>query len=178
MQLYQVQPEALSLESDQHFYLGTREAYVKEYLVYWKYYWGDTGCDAPGQFRWACANKRFYNAIKPGDALWVVVQGGPDHPGEWRLLERTVVSQKSIDPEGDVGYGRFAFEGDSDASERFRPDELPDFTPVLQSLQFFTGKHIELEGSRIGQALQTPRRLADGDPERIRHYLAGVASHV
>lgn len=137
---------------------------MKEYLVYWKYYWDDTEGDAPGQFRWASANERFYDAIEPGDALWVVIRGGPDHPGEWRLLERNVVSQKSIDTDGDDGYGRFTFEGDADTSERFRPGEFPDFTPVLQSLQFSTGKRIELQGSLIGRALQSPRRLADDDP--------------
>ena len=57
---------------------------MKEYLVYWKYYSNDK-LDAPGQFRWACANERFYNAIEPGDVLWVVIAGGPGHPGEWRL---------------------------------------------------------------------------------------------
>ena len=86
------------------------------------------------------------------------------------------MSRKAIDHKGDNAYGRFTFEGDADASERFRPDQLPDFTPVLQSLGLFTGKRIELEGSLIGRALQSPRRLAAGDPERIRGYLAAVAS--
>lgn len=177
MQLYQVQPAALPLESEEPAVVRTREVYVKEYLVYWKYYWNDEP-DAPGQFRWACANERFYDAIDAGDVLWVVIAGGPDHPGEWRLLERTVVSQKSIDIKGDEGYGRYTFEGDAATSERFRPDGLPDFTPVLQSLQFFSGKRIELEGPLIGRALQSPRRLAAGDPQRIRNYLTGVAADV
>lgn len=145
---------------------------MREYLVYWKYRWDDE-LDLPGQFGWASASKRFYDGVGRGDALWVVVPGGPDHPDEWRVLERIVVSRKDIDPEGDDNYGRYIFKGDPKKSERFHPDRLPDFTPVLKSLDFASGKRIGLDGALIGRALQTQRPLADADPPRIRRYVKG-----
>jgi hypothetical protein len=146
---------------------------MKEYLVYWKYYWSDEP-DEPGYFGWACANERLYDAVEPGDVFWVVVTGGPKHLGEWRLLERIVVKSKRDAPDEDVGYGRFIFEGDAKQTERFRPAALPDFAPVLRSLEFHSGKAIELDGSLIGRAIQSPRRLAPADSKRIRQYLAAA----
>ncbi len=142
---------------------------MNEYLVYWKHYWSSDH-DPPGLFHWACRNARLWEAVAPGDALWVVVPGGSRRLGEWRLLERIVVRRKEHVP-NDSEYGPFHFVGVPKLSRRFNPRAQSDFTPVLRSLRFATGKSISLDGALIGRAIQTARRLDSSDPDRMWRFV-------
>ena len=46
----------------------------------------------------------------------------------------------------------------------------PDFAPMLQKFQFGSGKKITLKGRKIGQALQSARRLAGVDIDLLEKY--------
>jgi hypothetical protein len=137
-------------------------------LVYWKSYWTDIKetPDAVNE-HWYNDNKRFYKQIKPGDSLWVVVSGGPEHPDEWRLLQRIyVIRKKPIASK----YGGYDVIGDPKQGKHFRVASQPDFTSMLHKLEFISGKKIRAAGRLIGQALQTFRPLSDKDVVLLRAY--------
>src|SRR5437868_3793750 len=70
---------------------------MPDYLMYWKYFWQDIEGD-PDSFndRWHTRNESFFDQVRLGDSLWVVVSGGLNYPDEWRLLQRIVVQEKFV----------------------------------------------------------------------------------
>jgi hypothetical protein len=73
---------------------------------------------------------------------------------------------------------RYRFVGDSDSHEVFDPRAASDFTPILISLGFVSDRPIRLSGRRIGQAIQTPRELAEHDARALSIYAKGLPRRV
>ncbi len=142
---------------------------MTDYLVYWQSFWNDVDDPAEVVHDWYTKNETFYNQIERGDNLWVVVSGGQDSPGEWRLLQRIYVASR--DPHLQQSqYGPYHVIGDEQQGKVFDPSLQPDFAPLLKKLRFASGNRITLSGGQIGQALQSIRRLSDSDVVLLREY--------
>jgi hypothetical protein len=141
---------------------------MADFLAYWKDYWRDIAKDTHAvNHYWHTANKSFFDKAQRGDVLWVVVSAGKRHPHQWRLIQRLVVRSKRINR----GAKRpFQIVGSRKRTETFAIAAQPDFTGVLRTLQFSTGKKIRAKGRAIGNTLQTLRRLTAGDAEQLEKY--------
>lgn len=146
---------------------------MSDYLIYWKEFWSDVAGDAsaPIAFDWHTARKSFFRDVEENDCLWVVVTGGKSHPHEWRLLERLIVRTKRRNEE----YERpFEIVGNDWASQRFDTENQADFGPLLQKLDFASGKKLLVSGAAIGNALQAIRRLAPSDVALLIKYSGSI----
>ncbi|CAG1770147.1 hypothetical protein BAC2_00847 [uncultured bacterium] len=133
---------------------------MTDYLAYWKNYKDDADSPADVSRNWRTKLKWFYTCVETNDHLWVVISGGHDDPSEWQLLQQICVKTREIEKSR---YGKYHIIGDKKRSQVFDPKVQPDFALVLKKLDFASGKKIALEGKRIGQAIQTIRRLSDSD---------------
>ncbi len=144
---------------------------MANYIVYWKTYWQDMvdnpwpGCD------WHTRSKAFYDAVRKGDSIWVVVSGESSASDEWRLLSYIAVagSEKSKEP---TRWGRYRFAGNKKLCKIYDIKLQPDFTAILWALKFQSGKRIRTLGRKIGQALQSRgfRSLAESDAILLNDY--------
>jgi 5-methylcytosine-specific restriction endonuclease McrA len=141
-------------------------------LLYWKYFRTDFERDPTSlNCEWNSGNRNLLTYVNKGDTLWVVVSGGTDYPGEWRLLQQIVVMDVKDDAKAQRA-GRFRYHaiGDPSRSPIYCFDLQGDLTPVLRKLQFTGGKPIQQEGALIGRALQSIRRLTPADASRLQKH--------
>lgn len=145
---------------------------MSDCLVYWKYYWDDVLKYGPQLVteHWHTHYKGFFDKVEPGNNLWVVTTSGPNYPEEWRLLESLRIHRLDIDP--DPQYGKYHAFGDISKSFFYSLDDQKDFTPILHSLNFRSGKKIPrvIRGRNIGNFLQSIRTLSRGDIVTLRDY--------
>lgn len=148
---------------------------MSNYLLYWKYFWGDIA-DEPTALNelWHTAQESFWDKVAQGDSLWVVVSGGERFPDEWRLLQRIVVQKKFTNFSFDRPYGII---GDAIESQRFEVSTQSDFTPLLQRLEFVSGKNITASGRAIGNAIQKIRPLSEADGLLLEEYARNLERH-
>lgn len=148
---------------------------MSNYLLYWKYFWGDIAenPDALNEL-WHTKQESFWYKVKPDDNLWVVVSGGERFPDEWRLLQRIVVQEKFTNFTYERPYGII---GDAARSQRFEVSTQSDFTPLLQELEFVSGKKLTVSGRAIGNALQTIRPLSEADGLLLEEYVRNLERH-
>lgn len=149
-----------------------KEEHVTHYLVYWHTYWQDeengTAQVTPA---WYTDNRKFYDRVEKKDNLWVVVNGGKKAPGEWRLIQRFILSK--VNPsQVESGWGRYEIIGYRKGNQVFDIEQQPDFTAILWMLEFSTGNHINYLGRKIGQSLQThgQRVLTESDVVLLEKY--------
>ena len=142
---------------------------MANYLVYWKGFWDDVDDVINVENDWSTRNQSLYNKVKSGDNLWVVVSGGPSHQNEWGLLQRIVVDAANPKPQRSK-YGSFHIIGDTEKSQVFDPDSQGDFSALLNKLQFDPAKPIVFEGRKIGQSIQSPRKLTEKDVILLTKY--------
>jgi hypothetical protein len=141
---------------------------MADWLVYWKTYWEKLADPSEVTANWNSSYDPLYQKAGPGDVIWVVVSGGPGNENEWRLLECfTVRTKKTNDT---AAEHRYRFVGDGDSHEVFDPSPPSDLTPILTSLDFASDRPIRYSGRKIGQALQTPRKLAAHDARTLSVY--------
>lgn len=111
----------------------------------------------------------FFQQVAPGDSLWVVVSGGPEHPGEWKLLQRIVIRERRH--ENPKEYARpYQVIGDSQLSERYDINAQTDITDFLHKLAFVSGKRIAASGKAIGLSLQAIRPLSQPGIKLFEQY--------
>lgn len=148
---------------------------MSNYLLYWKYFWGDIA-DEPTALNelWHTAQESFWYKVEQGDSLWVVVSGGGQFSDEWRLLQRIVVQEKFYNQNVDRKYGII---GDAAKSQRFEVSTQSDLTPLLQELEFVSGKKLIVSGRAIGNALQTIRPLSEADGLLLEEYIRNLERH-
>lgn len=148
---------------------------MSNYLLYWKYFWDDVA-DNPTAINelWHTKQKSFWNKVEPSDSLWVVVSGGEQSPEEWRLLQRIVVKEKFANLTYDRPYG---IVGDATKSQRFELSTQGDLTPLLQQLEFVSGKQLTVSGRAIGNALQSIRPLSEADGLLLEEYAQNLEHH-
>ena len=143
---------------------------MTDFLVYWKDYWRDTRENPNAIDRyWHTANETFFDEARPGASLWVVVSGGKDDPGEWRLLQRIVIRAKA---ENNDEKRPYEIIGNRRRSQVFDMNAEPDLAPLLRKLEFRTGKKITARGNAIGNTLQTARPLTPSDVVLLEDYSA------
>jgi hypothetical protein len=141
-------------------------------LVYWKYFRDEAYEDEANAFtqHWFTRSPYFFDQIKPGNNLWVVVSGGREFPQEWRLLQRILV--RALKPERtDRPYHAI---GDTKKSQIFDIRKQKDLAPFLRKLKFASGVRITAKGKLIGRSLQSIRPLAEEDVELLENYTRGL----
>ena len=148
---------------------------MSNYLLYWKYFWGDIA-DDPNALNelWHTKQDSFWYKVEPNDNLWVVISGGEHFPDEWRLLQRIVVQEKFTNFSYERPYGII---GDAATSQRFEVSTQTDLTPLLQELEFVSGRKLTVSGRAIGNALQTIRPLSDADGLLLEEYARSLERH-
>lgn len=148
---------------------------MSNYLLYWKYFWDDIAEDPTALNElWHTKQDSFWYKVEPNDSLWVVVSGGERFSDEWRLLQRIVVQEKFTNFTYDRPY---AIIGDAAKSQRFEVSTQTDFTPLLQQLEFVSGKKLIVSGRAIGNALQTIRPLSESDGLLLEEYSRNLDRH-
>ncbi len=141
---------------------------MSDCLVYWKVYWKESLEQRRNpHFEWHTNDKHFHNKLSVGDSLWVVTTGGTNYPYEWRLLMRIVVRQ--LDTE-QSSYGRYHAVGDVSKSQHFDIQSQGDLTPILQGLEFLSGKKIRGSGRKIGNEIQAIRPLSADGSSTLKNY--------
>lgn len=138
-------------------------------LVYWKEFWEDMKEGLEWGTDYYTRSPYFFNQITPGDSLWVIVSGGPAHPGEWRLLQRIVVKELKFNASD---FRPYSVVGAPRKAQSFDINSQPDVTPLLLKLEFRSGRKLRVEGSAIGNALQAIRPLTDSDSTLLREFAA------
>jgi hypothetical protein len=106
--------------------------------------------------------------------LWVVVSGGERSPDEWRLLQCIVVQEKFTNFTYERPYGII---GDAAKSQRFEVSTQSDLTPLLQELEFVSGRKLTVRGRAIGNALQTIRPLSEANGMLLEEYSQSLERH-
>ena len=145
---------------------------MADYLVYWQQYWQDSqDLNANPSKDWSTDSKVLHKTVKQGDCLWVVVSGGIEYPGQWRLREQIRVAYPYPKQEKSK-WGKYHIIGNKRRSRIFSIESQPDFAAILLLLQFASGKRIQVLGKRIGQTLQTHgfRKLSDTDATLLEEY--------
>jgi 5-methylcytosine-specific restriction enzyme A len=129
-------------------------------LAYWRWdnYIRDT--DGGADFHFNSNQKRLHSEIEIGERLWLV--GGRQDAGgiQYVLLACLQVSAKALNASG-YKYGKYRLWGDRTLSRYFSADG-PDMTELLLRFRFEPLGTIK-EKRRIGQSLQTIRRLIESD---------------
>jgi len=141
-------------------------------LIYWKDCSAERDqfdSDEPGpwNFHYHTRQKSFFDQIKKGENIWVVVFDVQPPPGDWLLIERISVKEKRHIPE----FGRsYQVIGDPENSVFFDIRKQSDLAPLLHKLSFVTGKKILASGAKIAQSLQSIRPLTSGDSTLLQSY--------
>jgi hypothetical protein len=143
---------------------------MTHFLGYMQHFWNvdsHHGYLQTVKHAWGTLSDYFHKLVKEGDTLWIVVSGGPQFPGEWRLLQVVEIEERYYDPKDPTPY---CAKGSIERSKVFYPDRQADLTPLLKELDFDSGKKIEQEGRRVGLTLQSLRRLTDEDGKLLQEY--------
>lgn len=141
---------------------------MAHYLLYWKSFWREGENNVVDRdFRWHTKQEGSWRSVKKGDSLWTVASGGDQAPDEWRLADRIVVKEKFINHDNEWPYGII---GDFDRSEAYEIDSQLDLTPLLQQLEFESGRRLNVSGRAIGNALQAHRPLTEADGLLLQEY--------
>lgn len=148
---------------------------MSNYLLYWKYFWEDIA-DNPSAFNelWHTRQEGFWNKVKSGDSLWVVISGGSQFPDEWRLLQRIVVQEKFTNFSFERPYGII---GNEKTGQHYDVSTQFDLTPLLHKLEFLSGKKITANGRAIGNAIQAIRPLSENDGLLLNEYAQKLNRH-
>jgi hypothetical protein len=143
---------------------------MSSFLVYWKDYeknvqeYGDSIVNE----LWHTKRKQFYDRIRRGDDLWVVISGGAKRPGQWFLRQRIRVARKEFKPDFERPY---RFVGDKRAGEKFEITNQPNLESTLRKLEFESGKKIKAKGRLIGRSLEMYHCLTDPDIDLLSDFL-------
>lgn len=142
---------------------------MADWLVYWKRYWEETRGATSESGRhlseWGTRSRWFYDRVRPGDRLWVIIRATSYAEDQWRLLERVTVRSKRRDRAEKV-YP-YAFPPIRRATRRFDLSAQPDLGGALRKLRFASDTPIKGQGVQIGMSLQTPRLLAPADVDLL-----------
>ncbi len=147
---------------------------MADYLVYWKTYWSKTESASYTGGDWSTSSESFYDRVKKGDRLWVVITGGKHAPREWRLLGRFTVSRRS---RHDTQYGKYQMYAQPRTSASYKLELQPDLAAILRLLSFKGGTPIRVKGPAIGKALQSKgyRSMSEKDGDLLLAYSATLA---
>lgn len=143
---------------------------MSSFLVYWKDYareiaeYGDSAVNE----LWHTKRKQFYDQVKPGDDLWVVIRSEPNRAHQWFLRQRIRVAQKRKRPHFERPY---QFIGNEYAGEKFDVDKQSNLEPVLKRLDFKSGTKIKGKGTLIGRSLEMYHRLTEADIDLLRQHV-------
>lgn len=145
---------------------------VVDCLIYWKDCSAELNeftSDSPGpwNFHYLSKSRRLFDQIERGENLWIVVFDVDPPPGDWLLIERISVMEKTHKPEFTRPY---QIAGDPKKSICFDIRKQSDLTDVLHKLNFVTGKKISASGAKIAQSLQSFRPLTGGDSALLQRY--------
>lgn len=139
---------------------------MSDFLRYWKDYWKDrkNGDDNFDEM-WHFKTDRDYQKVELGDTLWFLTRNL--HSDEWRLISQVFVEKKNPDFNKDKPYGIF---GDKEKSRRFNTESQSDFASIIHKIEFESRKKIEVSGNKIGNRLQSLRRLTEADSFLLKKY--------
>lgn len=144
---------------------------MADYLLYWKTFWTESTFESASENHdWHTTKASFWDEVVIGDTFWIVIVGGPGFEDEWRLLQKMTVSAKWRNDNLNRPY---VFSSQSDRLSTFSLDQS-DFSQVLRSFKFTSGKSISATGRRIGNALQSPRRLNSEDTQTLQEYSKNI----
>jgi hypothetical protein len=143
------------------------EQTMTDCLMYWRYFWEDIA-KFPNVLKseWYTKSEHFFKQVDLGNSLWVIVSDGSQSSKEWRLLQRIVVAELTVEDE----ERPFHATGDLKQSEMYDIKAQSDFATVLHQLEFVSGKKIRLYGRMIGRTIQAIRPLSDSDIELLEKY--------
>lgn len=145
---------------------------MADFLLYWKSFWREGENNVIDRdFRWHTKQEGSWRSFETGDSLWTVASGGDEASDEWRLVDRIVVKEKFTNFDYDWPFGVI---GDFTQSEAYQIDAQPNLTPLLQQLEFASGKRLTKNGRAIGNALQAHRRLTQSDGRLLEEYARGL----
>jgi len=153
---------------------------MPDFLLYRKNYWKDLEKDSNCIDEiWHTGQKPFFDKVEQGDSLWVVVTDGSHHPAEceWRLLQRMVVQEKSVDYRDEYHDRPYRTDGDYEKGQRFDVEAQFDLTPLLHKLDFKSGRRITDTGKKIGNSLQKIRPLSESDSALLKEYAKDLKRH-
>jgi hypothetical protein len=146
---------------------------MADYLTYWKQYWDTRRPRGDRAGNWATTSVAFYKRARKFDGIWIVVNGGPASPQEWRLLEYFAVATHRM---AQTPNGRYNLVGKPGSRIQMRLEEQPDLAAVLRLLRFRGGKPIRVRGAAIGKSLQSNgfRQLSEKDADLLHAYAATI----
>ena len=150
---------------------------MADFLLYWKEFWKYYDESEPFTDEWETRQEPFYNSVKKGDNLWIVISGGKNSPDKWRLLQRIVVKRKVTATKNISQYGKYEIKGDRKKTLVFDFDSQKDFANILRKLNFVSGKKIKAEGRKIGNAIQKIRPLLETDSILLNDYARTLKRH-
>jgi hypothetical protein len=147
---------------------------MTNYLLYWKTFWAEVDDFRESNHDWHTDNWNFFNNVEEGDVFWVIINGGPEAPDEWRLISRSVVAMK--DPIINTRSRRYHIIADDEGSTLFDPTWQGDLAPILKQLTFQSNKRIKRNGKLIGRTLQIARRLTEEDITILHEYARSLST--
>jgi len=146
---------------------------MTHYLAYWKTFHEEVITENVyliDPFQWFSDKEWFHKKVNPGDIIWVVGRARLTAPDDWRLLEKLVVTQRSIRVKTASGrrkYKKYKVPCDSVSSFRYNPASHTNIESLLKKLEFKSGKQITRDGSLIGMCIQQTRELTMHDINRL-----------
>ena len=149
---------------------------MADYIFYWTYFRKETReLGRPTGHDWHTDDWRVLDKMRPRDNLWVIVRQG----AQWKLEQRIRVRALRDEGRG-AGFGikryrRYHAIGDPSRSKHFDVHNQPDLGLTLTRLQLASGHGISTRGTRIGQSLQSAKRLSPADVVLLRNYEAALS---